>query len=219
MVTRFLTPNILAFLAVNAVPFLLLLFVRVVADLAGIEVKSAKPVLAALCWLLWATGSVLFLLNSPWRHTVMPGYAGLLGVLAWLKRRYLFENPKSPANSLSRLLEVPVPTYIPVRDVAAVSSWYVDKFGLRRLAATQAIPAERAVFQFREETEPLILLPTDPADPRPVPVLYTRKIMKVRDALVARVVSAGEVQRDRQGTRHFELRDPEGNPIEVSEEP
>jgi predicted enzyme related to lactoylglutathione lyase len=37
----------------------------------------------------------------------------------------------------------------------------------------------------------------------------------MRDVLAARGVNVGTIERDRQGTRYFEIRDPEGNEIEV----
>jgi hypothetical protein len=49
--------------------------------------------------------------------------------------------------------------------------------------------------------------------------LYTSNIKKAKELLSARGVSAGEIQQDAQGTHYFELRDLEGNAIEVTEEP
>jgi hypothetical protein len=49
--------------------------------------------------------------------------------------------------------------------------------------------------------------------------LYTRKIERVRDVLTARGVGVSEVRKDYQGTRYFEIRDIEGNLVEISEEP
>jgi hypothetical protein len=44
-------------------------------------------------------------------------------------------------------------------------------------------------------------------------------IRKAREVLGFRGVNVGEIQEDRQGTHHFEMRDLEGNVIDVSEEP
>jgi len=50
-------------------------------------------------------------------------------------------------------------------------------------------------------------------------MLYTSRIEKARNHLSSRGVNAGEVQRDRQGTCFFEIRDLENNVIEIVEEP
>ena len=58
----------------------------------------------------------------------------------------------------------------------------------------------------------------EPADDE-TPMLYTSRTEKAREFLIARGVSVGEIQQDRQGTRFFEMRDLEGNVIEITEEP
>jgi hypothetical protein len=50
-------------------------------------------------------------------------------------------------------------------------------------------------------------------------MLYASNIKKAREVLGSRRVNVGEIQQDRQGTHYFEMRDLEGNVIEVSEEP
>ena len=50
-------------------------------------------------------------------------------------------------------------------------------------------------------------------------MLFTKKIGRIRDVLVARGVKAGTIEQDRQGIHYFQIRDPEGNLIEVIEEP
>jgi hypothetical protein len=40
----------------------------------------------------------------------------------------------------------------------------------------------------------------------------------MRDVMMARGVNVGSIERDRQGIQYFEIRDPEGNEIEVVEE-
>ena len=61
--------------------------------------------------------------------------------------------------------------------------------------------------------------------PRDVPandetsMLYTSSIERARKHLTSRGVNIGEIHRDRQGTRFFEIRDLEGNTIEICDEP
>jgi hypothetical protein len=50
-------------------------------------------------------------------------------------------------------------------------------------------------------------------------MLYTSKLKKAREFLISCGVNVGEIQQDRQGTHYFEMRDPEGNVVEISEEP
>ena len=57
-----------------------------------------------------------------------------------------------------------------------------------------------------------------PADDE-TPMLYTSRIEKARDFLTTRGVNVSEIQQDRQGTRFFEMRDLEGNVVEITEEP
>jgi hypothetical protein len=44
-------------------------------------------------------------------------------------------------------------------------------------------------------------------------------VKKAREFLIARGVNVRPIQEDRQGTHFFEMRDLEGNVIEISEEP
>lgn len=41
----------------------------------------------------------------------------------------------------------------------------------------------------------------------------------MKEVLAERGVDSGPIERDRQGARYFEIHDPEGNLIEVVEEP
>ena len=50
-------------------------------------------------------------------------------------------------------------------------------------------------------------------------MLFTTNIKKAKDFLNSRGAGLGEIEQDAQGTHYFEIRDPEENVIEVSEEP
>ena len=50
-------------------------------------------------------------------------------------------------------------------------------------------------------------------------LLYTGAIEKAREWLSSHSVNVGSLEEDRQGTHYFEMRDLEGNVIEVAEEP
>ena len=51
------------------------------------------------------------------------------------------------------------------------------------------------------------------------PILFTPNIKKARDYVTSHGAIIGEIERDAQGTSYFEIRDPEGNVIEITEEP
>ena len=50
-------------------------------------------------------------------------------------------------------------------------------------------------------------------------MLYAPNVKTAREVLSSRGINVGDIQQDRQGTHYFEIRDLEGNLIEVSEEP
>ena len=49
-------------------------------------------------------------------------------------------------------------------------------------------------------------------------ILFAKSIRKMKEVLSARGIAVGAIEQDRQGTRYFEIHDPEGNAIEVVEE-
>jgi catechol 2,3-dioxygenase-like lactoylglutathione lyase family enzyme len=118
------------------------------------------------------------------------------------------------------LLEIADSFYIGVLDLAAATSWYVEKLGL------QAVPVEMddaegfVALGFSKKDQIAISLgprgkPTDEA----TPMLYASNVKKVREVLSSGGVNVGDVQEDRQGTHYFQMQDLEGNLIEVAEEP
>jgi hypothetical protein len=50
------------------------------------------------------------------------------------------------------------------------------------------------------------------------PILFSKKIGKMKDVLAARSVDVGAIKHDRQGIRYFQIHDPERNVIEVVKE-
>jgi len=108
--------------------------------------------------------------------------------------------------------------YIPVLDLSSAASWYVDKFGLRQ-HPTKFDDGQRGVELSDSDELFFVLGPRGlPADDE-TPMLYTSRIDKARNYLSSRGVNVGEIQRDRQGTRFFEIRDLENNLIEIVDEP
>lgn len=191
----------------------------ILAEYGGVSLKPIKGWLAVTSVLMLWFASIPFWGDHSWRSALLGCYYGTALLLGWVKRSYLFESKVKPEKSLASLLTVSQPTYIAVRDVATASPWYSEKFGLRKLAAPEQIRTDGAAFRFNEKTHPVVLVPRDLVAPRPVPVFFSTKLGKVRDALISRGVSTGPVQQDRQGTRFFELFDAEGNTVEISERP
>jgi len=206
-------------LVILLAPFLLWALSLVLSEFGQVPMRPLKPWLVAAVWLLWGAGTIGFVADGPWRSAVWSLYAGLSLLLGWVKRRHRFESNVKPRQSLASFLTVPQTTYVEVRDVTAASGWYAEKFGLRKLAATEQARPDGITLQFDESSDAVTLIPKDLVKSRPAPVFFTRKVGRVRDRLIANGVSAGPVQTDRQGTSFFELLDGEGNTLEVSEKP
>lgn len=117
------------------------------------------------------------------------------------------------------LLKIPDSIYIGVTDAAAASCWYKEKLGLQQVLISMENAAECISLAFSKRDETAIILgPRDiPTEERPM--LYASKIEKARDLLTSRGVSVSPIAEDRQGTRHFTMRDLESNELEVTEEP
>jgi hypothetical protein len=127
------TPVLMILLA----PLVLWVVLFVLAEYGHVTLKPLKPWLAVVCWLLWGAASLGEFMGRPWSGTLFWGFWGVSLLLAWVKRSYLFESNVKPTQSLASLMTVPQPTYVAVRDVATASSWYAEKFGLRKLAVTE----------------------------------------------------------------------------------
>ncbi len=111
--------------------------------------------------------------------------------------------------------------YVPVTDVPAATSWYIEKFGLRRVNVELDDGEDCVALGFERDDCAVVLGPRDkPAEPgEPTTMLFTSNARKAREFLISRGVNASEIQQDEQGTRYFEIRDLEGNELEITEEP
>jgi hypothetical protein len=109
--------------------------------------------------------------------------------------------------------------YIGTVDIAALTAWYIDKLGLRKSKVEVDDGEDCVALGFSKDDYALCLgprgLPTDESIPR----LYSSNLKRAKESLFSRGVNVGEIQQDRQGTSFFEMRDPENNLIEISEEP
>jgi predicted enzyme related to lactoylglutathione lyase len=109
--------------------------------------------------------------------------------------------------------------YIPVLDIASAASWYADAFGLRQ-HTTKFDDGQKGIELSDSDNEVFFVLgPRDVPANHETAMLYTSHIDQARKHLTSRGVIIDKIQRDRQGTRFFEIRDLEGNTIEICDEP
>jgi hypothetical protein len=123
-------------------------------------------------------------------------------------------------NPTMSLLAIADSFYIGVLDLTASTSWYIEKLGLQKVMVEMDDADGCVALGFSKKDQTAIALgprgkPADEATPR----LYASNVKKASEILRSRGVNVGDVQQDRQGTQYFEIRDLEGNLIEVSEEP
>ncbi len=223
-----LPPHPVWFWLILVSPLLIWLALWIVARNPGVSLKPLRPWLVAGTILLFIpyvfldavpTGSYRSL-----RLVVQAAFFTCLCVQGWLQRHYMFETLRSPnARWYSRWksaeFSVPAPSLrILVRDIDAVSPWYIEKLGLRKLAAASPPEPSAAIFRFSAGGKSVILTARSGFQTGKTPILFAKKIGRMRDVLTARGVAAGMIERDRQGVHYFQIHDPEGNALEVVEE-
>jgi catechol 2,3-dioxygenase-like lactoylglutathione lyase family enzyme len=120
---------------------------------------------------------------------------------------------------MSHLISSGGANYIGVRDVAAAAAWYIEKLGLRKIKVEMDEGEGCVALGFSKDEYALTLGPPGkPTDELNV-LLYSSNVKKAREFLSSRGVSVSEIQQDRQRTHYFEMRDVEGNVIEICEVP
>lgn len=223
-----LPPHPVWFWLILVSPFLIWLTLWIVARNPKVSLKALRP------WLV--AGYIVFLIpylfldviptggNKVMRLALQAAFYTCLCVSLWIQRRNMFETLRSPnARWYSRWrsaeFSVPAPSLrILVRDIDSVSPWYVEKLGLRKLAEAPKQEPSAAIFRFKADGHSVILTTRSGFQTGNTPILFTKKIGRIRDVLAARGVATGTIEQDRQGTHYFQIHDPEGNAIEVVEE-
>ncbi len=110
--------------------------------------------------------------------------------------------------------------YVGSNDVAAATSWYMETFGLKKTEVELDEREGCVGLIFPKELGPPIVIGPESSRADPATrMLYTGAIEKARKMLGSRGVNIGPIETDRQGTKYFEVKDLDGNVIEVSEEP
>jgi predicted enzyme related to lactoylglutathione lyase len=190
--------------------------------------RSFKPWIP---WLFGAYGTFLlcyFLLgpldgqHKTARLIFGTGMWTLYTAAAWLKRRYQFEIMDPPRGRwyfpwTRAEFSVPDNTYILVRNLETVAPWYADKLGVRK-TAEQHDPAS-VNFRFKEDGKSVVLTTTTGFRTGKTPIFFTRKIERMRRIMLERGINVPAIERDRQGISYFSIHDPEGNEIEIVQEP
>jgi hypothetical protein len=107
--------------------------------------------------------------------------------------------------------------YIGVVDLAAATAWYIQKLGLRKVNVEMDNSEGCVALGFEKDQYAFCLGPSGQPTEELSPMLYSSNLKKAREHLISRGVDVTEIQQDRQGTHHFEMRDLEGNVIEINE--
>lgn len=107
--------------------------------------------------------------------------------------------------------------YIGVVDIAAATAWYIGKLGLRKVDVEMDNGEGCVALGFEKDEYAFCLGPAgQPADEL-TPMVCSSNLKKAREFLISRGVNVSEIQPDRQGTHYFEMRDLEGNVVEINE--
>jgi predicted enzyme related to lactoylglutathione lyase len=213
------------FWLIAGAPFLMPVVVWVAANTLEVSLKPLAPWLWAVCFLLWIPYIVIQPMDDHKTLRLAIGAAvySLWGMALWIKRHYMFETLSAPGAKwyfpwAAAGFSVRNSTRILVQNIDSVSPWYVEKLGLRKVPENDPEKPGVATFRFKEDGNSIILTTRDGFGTRPTPILFTKKIGKMRDVMAARGVNVGTIEQDRQGIRYFQIRDPEGNEIEVVED-
>ncbi|HLW87833.1 MAG TPA: VOC family protein [Terriglobales bacterium] len=216
------------FWLILSAPYLVWLSVWVAANSFNITLKPLAPwLLAGYC--VFAVPYFLLLDPVSGGHKVLRlvTSAGLWTcwlLPMWIKARYSSEVLRAPGAKWylpwnAAAFSIPTNMRIVVRNVDSVSPWYVEKLGLRKVVdASRSGEPGSVAFKFKEDGKSVTLTTRGGIGTDATPILFTKKIGRVRDVLVARGVEVGTVEQDRQGVHYFEIHDPEGNVVEVVEE-
>jgi predicted enzyme related to lactoylglutathione lyase len=161
--------------------------------------------------------------HKTWRLVAESCFLTFWMAFIWTQRHSMFESLRPPGAEWylpwkGARFSIPASTRILVRDLDEVTPWYKEKLGLCKVADNPLREADAATFRFKQDGNSIVLTTRGGLGTGKTPILFTKKIGKMRGVMMARGVNVGTIQRDRQGIQYFEIRDPEGNGIEIVEE-
>jgi catechol 2,3-dioxygenase-like lactoylglutathione lyase family enzyme len=122
-------------------------------------------------------------------------------------------------NTAKSLFRTGGANYMPVSDLEASATWYKETFGVKPVNIELDDGDDCLALGFSEEECLFVLGPQGKSSGELTARLFTQNLKKARAYLLSHGVQTGETQQDGQSTHFFEMRDLEGNPIEISEEP
>ena len=202
------------------IPFLFWALLYYLANYRNVSLKPLRGWLAVTSIALLA-GSMLYDVSDHrgLSNFLRLGFWSAWCILLWINRRAMFATVSNGRSTWRRAsFMVPRSVHIPVENLEYVSPWYTEKLGLRRMTSVPDYEEAGAVgYKFNEDGMPVILISRDKVRTQRTPIFYAKKIEKTRDILRSRGIEVGSIVRDRQGTRFFEIHDPEGNAIEFVE--
>lgn len=111
------------------------------------------------------------------------------------------------------------PNYIGVRDIESAATWYMEKLGVRKIKVDMDDGEDCIALGYDDKNYLFALGPHGKPTDQRTPQLFAAKLKKAWEFLNAHEISITAIQQDRQGTHYFEMRDLEGNMIEITEEP
>jgi hypothetical protein len=209
-------------------PFAFWLLAWVAANVLTVSLKPLVP------WL--SVGYIVllipyFLLDPTFGLSKDRGVRAGFGIIAWtcyliafwLKRRYMFESLHTLGDKWylpwkSAEFYIPNDMRVLVANIDSVSPWYVEKLGLGKAAEKDRdIPGD-ATFRYKADGKSIVLTTRRDFRTSKTPILFTKKIGRMKNVLTKRGAAPGDLMRDRQGIHYFEISDPEGNKIEVVED-
>jgi len=120
---------------------------------------------------------------------------------------------------MSRLFSASGANYVGVRNLAVAASWYKEKLAVREINVEMDDGEGCIALGFSKDEAALVLGPAGKPTDELRPMFNASNMKKAREFLISRGLSVGEIQQDRQGTHYFEMRDLEGNVLEIFEEP
>jgi hypothetical protein len=210
-------------------PFIVWLLAWVAINTLTASLKPLVPWLwggCAVFFILYYTSDPTLGLRKDTRvvHLVSGAIAWTCwGIAVLLQRRFLFEKLRAPGGKWYFPWDVvgfsiPNDTRVLVTNIDSVSPWYVRTLGLRKLVGKEPVSSSEARFCYKIDGRSIVLTTRRDFRTNKTPILFTKKIGKMKDVLTQRGASPGDVMQDRQGIRYFEISDPEGNKIEVVED-
>jgi catechol 2,3-dioxygenase-like lactoylglutathione lyase family enzyme len=160
--------------------------------------------------------------HKAWRLVAESCFYTFWMAFIWMQRHSMFESLRPPGAEWylpwkGARFSIPASTRILVRNLDQVTPWYTEKLGLRKIAGNPLSESD-TTFRFKEDGHSIVLTTRGGFGTGTTPILFTRKIGKMRNVMMARGVDVGTIELDRQGIRYFDIRDPEGNEIEIVEE-